>query len=251
MNKLIVSKVLSFVFLMCLSTHLFAQTTPSYTYTPTPPSPKTNGPSNKWYISLHVGSGMAFGDDSYNVFHEFKEASGSNVSFTVGYDFSRLFGLRWQTNLMHMYNRVNLEIYDYYLGTHPEWVPNKGFYGYHVLQSSAEVTLNVSNLLLPSRPVDSHWNWSVFLGPGVTSVSNYDTIVQKWKKQVTGYNVNFDNHVQWNVNMGTALEYRFNPNFGINAEVMCSFTGDRLEGVKSEEFYDAIVTYSLGLTYHF
>jgi len=193
---------------------------------------------------------MAFGDDDYNVFSEFKEASGFNASITVGRELNRLLGIRLQTNWMRMHNRVNLEVYEYHKEHNPELVPNKGFYGYNVLQSSAELTFNLTNLIFPNSNY-RRWDCQAFIGPGVTYTMNYDKIVKRWKTEHVGYDVDDNNHVLWNANIGGNIEYKITPHIGINAEVMCSFTGDKLEGVKYEEFYDAIITYSLGVSYHF
>lgn len=212
-------------------------------------SAQTAGNQSDWYISANTGASMAFGDDSYDIFKEFKEACGWNFNLAVGKD-KGLWGWKVQAGVMKVSNRINLEAYEFHLLHNPDLVPNKGFYNYNAIQVTPQATFNLSQAFNAKRKTN-YWNWYLFGGPGATLTLNYDEVVKPWKNEHVGYKVDDRAHLLWNVNFGTSLEYRLTPELGINAEATCSFTGDNMEGVVSEEFYDAIITCSLGVTYHF
>jgi len=212
--------------------------------------------SKVMYLTENIGSGMAFGDDSYNVFSEFYEASGLDISICLGTNFNLLWGARARFQWMKMYNRQNIEAYEENYSRFSELVPNKGFYGYNICQLSVEGTFNVSNFLMRHRPTHN-WNWYIYAGPGATVTYNYEKTVKLWwgenaeKYDLIPYRIDDRSHLLWNFNIGHIINYRLADNLDLSADIGCSFTGDNLEGVVYEEFYDAIITYSLGLKYYF
>lgn len=212
---------------------------------------------NNWFAGANFGGALAFGDDSYNVFSDFKNANGTSLSFFLGKDFSHVFSARINARYLRLYSRVNLEtlsLRDQFPDKYFDMFPHDGFYGYDCYGLQADAMLNLINLI-PNRTSDV-FNLYVMAGLGVNVTSNYSKYSEWWSWE-SGYldsgwyEVDRSSHIMPTTMIGGMLDFKLCRFLNLDFQVDCTFTGDNLEGVVSEEFYDAYISFSIGLTAHF
>lgn len=93
-------------------------------------------------------------------------------------------------------------------------------------------------------------------GLGLNVTANYNKYTEWWSWEsgyldAGWYEIDRGSHVMPTAMIGGILDFKLCRFLNLNLQVDCTFTGDNLEGVVSEEFYDAYITYSIGLTAHF
>lgn len=213
--------------------------------------------NKEWFCGVSVGGALAFGDDSYNVFSDLTNAAGLSASLYAGKDFSKTLSGRVSARYNKLYSRVNLEtlsLRDHDPEKYSGLFPRDGFYGYSCLGLQADVLFNPLNLI-PGRPSD-FFNLYVIGGAGVNATCGYSECAKWWSRDsglMDGgwYEVDTGTHIMPCAMIGGMLDFRLTGTLHLNLELDCTFTGDNLEGVVSQEFYDAYVTASIGLTAHF
>ncbi len=212
---------------------------------------------DKWFAGFNVGGALAFGDDSYNIFSDFKNANGTSLSLFLGKDFSKVFSARFNARYLKLYSRVNLEtlsLRDVYPDKYFDMFPRDGFYGYNCYGIQAEAMFNPINYL-PNRSNDV-FNLFLIGGIGANVTSSYSKYAEWWGWE-SGYldsgwyEVDTGSHIMPTVMIGGILDFKLCRFLNLDFQIDCTFTGDNLEGVVSEEFYDAYISYSVGLTAHF
>lgn len=199
---------------------------------------------NQWFAGVQVGGGIAYGDDDLD---DFGKANGVNFSAYVGKQLSREVSLRLRFRYMNLNDRANDEV----VKALPNDYPNDGYYGYKAWALQGEAMLNLSNIFLKHRKHEV-LNLYAIVGAGINSAGGYDKIVEKWKNLPEGaYSVDTKRHTMALFTVGPMFEVKASKHFSLHAEMMFTLTGDELEGVKSDELYDAYLTYACGLTWHF
>lgn len=212
---------------------------------------------NEWFAGINCGGALAFGDDSYNVFSDFKNANGTSLSLFLGKDFSKVFSARINARYLKLYSRVNLEtlsLRDIYPDKYFDMFPRDGFYGYSCYGIQADAMLNVINFI-PTRTSDV-FNLYVMGGLGANVTTGYSKYSEWWSWEsgyldAGWYEVDRNTHIMPTVMIGGILDFKLCKFLNLDFQIDCTFTGDNLEGVVSEEFYDAYISYSVGLTAHF
>lgn len=212
--------------------------------------------SNDYFAGLSIGGGLGFGDDSYNIISDFKNANGTSASLYFGKEFSKVFGARINARYNKLYSRVNLEtlsLRDVYPDLYGDLFPRDGFYGYNCYGLQIDAMFNPINYI--PRKVDI-FNLYLLGGVGANMVNGYSSYVKDWSREsdvLKGgwYEVDTKTHIMPTVMIGGILDFKLCKQLHLNFQLDCTFTGDNLEGVVSQEFYDAYITYSMGLTAHF
>lgn len=212
---------------------------------------------NEWFAGVNFGGAMAFGDDSYNIFSDFKNANGSSFSIFLGKDFSKVFSARLNARYLKLYSRVNLEtlsLRDLYPDKYFDMFPRDGFYGYSCYGLQVDAMLNPINYI-PDR-TNEVFNLYLIGGIGANVTSGYSKYAEWWGwesgyLEAGWYEVDTSAHIMPTVMIGGMLDFKLCKFLNLNLQLDCTFTGDNLEGVVSEEFYDAYISYSVGLTAHF
>lgn len=212
---------------------------------------------NEWFAGINCGGALAFGDDSYNVFSDFKNANGTSLSLFLGKVFSKVFSARINARYLKLYSRVNLEtlsLRDIYPDKYFDMFPRDGFYGYSCYGIQADAMLNVINFI-PTRTSDV-FNLYVMGGLGANVTTGYSKYSEWWSWEsgyldAGWYEVDRSTHIMPTVMIGGILDFKLCKFLNLDFQIDCTFTGDNLEGVVSEEFYDAYISYSVGLTAHF
>lgn len=212
---------------------------------------------NVFFAGANFGGALAFGDDSYNVFTDFKNANGTSMSIFLGKDFSKMFSARLNARYQRLYSRVNLEtlaLRDQFPDKYFDMFPRDGFYGYDCYGIQADAMLNLINFI-PNRTSDI-FNLYVMGGLGANVACNYSRYSEWWSWEsgyldAGWYEVDRNTHIMPTAMIGGILDFKLCRILNLDFQIDCTFTGDNLEGVVSEEFYDAYITYSIGLTAHF
>lgn len=215
------------------------------------------GKQGSYFAGVNYGGALAFGDDSYDIFADFKNANGSSASVFFGKDFSRVFSARINARYNKLYSRVNLEtlsLRDTYPDRYGDLFPRDGFYGYNCYGLQIDAMFNPINYI-PRRAIDI-FNLYLIGGVGANVVNGYSSYVKEWSREsetLNGgwYEVDTKTHVMPTVMIGGILDFRLCKFLNLDFQIDCTFTGDNLEGVVSQEFYDAYITYAIGLTAHF
>lgn len=212
---------------------------------------------NRYFAGFTTGGGLGFGDDSYNIISDFSNANGASASVFFGKEFSKVFSARINARYNKLYSRVNLEtlsLRDEYPDIYGDLFPRDGFYGYNCYGLQADAMFNPINYI-PQRAVDI---FSLYLvgGIGANVVNGYSSYVKDWSREsevLDGgwYEVDTKTHIMPTVMIGGILDFKLCKFLHLGFQLDCTFTGDNLEGVVSQEFYDAYITYSVGLTAHF
>lgn len=213
--------------------------------------------TDRWFVTFQYGGSLAFGDDSWHVTKDFKNANGSALSVSAGYRFSDFLAARAKFRSMKLYSRTNLEFLEANKEENSEYFPRDGFYGYNAIAVQGEAMFNLAHLLNPGNP-ERRFNAYLILGGGVNVMSAYDPHVSVWHPD------NYDNRLLYGSYVvdtsdhtmpcgvgGLQLEYKLNKYLSLSLEALGTFTGDLMEGVKYEEAYDVYITYSGGLTVYF
>lgn len=215
------------------------------------------GNKTDWFAGINLGGALAFGDDSYNVFSDFRNANGTSLSFFIGKEFSKIFSARIDARYFKLYSRVNLEtlsLRDIYPDKYFDMFPRDGFYGYNCFGLGVDGMVNFINLI-PNRTNDI-FNLYVMGGLGFNVSCNYSKYAEWWSWE-SGYldsgwyEVDRDAHIMPTAMIGGIIDFKLCKFLNLDFQIDCTFTGDNLEGVVSEEFYDAYISYSVGLTAHF
>lgn len=210
-----------------------------------------------WFAGVTLGGALAFGDDSYNVISDFKNANGIGSSIFLGREFSKIFSVRINARYQRLYSRVNLELLslrDLFPDKYQDFFPRDGFYGYDCYGVQADAMFNLLNLL-PNR-MNNAFNFYLISGLGLNVVCNYSRYSEWWSWEsgfldVGWYDVDRRVHTMPMAMIGGIIDFKLCKFLNLDFQFDCSFTGDNLEGVVSGEFYDAYITYSIGLTTHF
>lgn len=210
-----------------------------------------------FFAGFNAGGALAFGDDSYNIISDFSNANGTSVSAFFGKDFSKVFSTRVNLRYSRLYSRVNLEtlsMRDIYPDKYGDLFPRDGFYGYNCYGLQIDAMFNPINYV-PKRAVDI-FNLYLLGSVGANMINGYSNYVKEWSRvsetlDAGWYEVDTKTHIMPTVMIGGILDFKLCKFLHLDFQLDCTFTGDNLEGVISQEFYDAYITYSVGLTAHF
>ena len=166
-----------------------------------------------WYIRAQGGAGLDVGEA------DFAQLISPSIQFTVGYQFSELFGLRGSLSGLWARNRY----------AYPE-----ASYKWNFIQPSLEGELNLTPLFLGSDPERKSRAYA-FAGVGAAYSFNNDDAVEASNR----YGVDFEKLWQksrWNmaVRAGLGYEYAVTDNIAIGAEVNANMLPDHFNSKRGK-----------------
>lgn len=208
---------------------------------------------NGWFGTIQAGYNFAFGDDSWNIWKDYQDAKGGGFSVSVGKELSTLLSARLKGRYLDLYNRINLEMYEEFKYKYPDYLPRNGFYGYKVASLQAELMFNLTNLFR-DRSSRHFFNMYLVGGFGENIAFCYDEVCDYWDGEYAPgliYKVDKRSHLMPVGCIGGILDFRLDNDISLNIEALGSITGDKLEGVKYEEWYDVYITLCIGATIYF
>lgn len=191
---------------------------------------KSYNKKEQWYIQIQGGANYTFAENIRN--HPFGKGLAPSYAFSVGKNFSTIWGARLQM----IGGGDKGRFFD------------ESPYSFNHIGGSAAVVFNLTNLIRNrERGNESNWNVMLLLGPGITHTYNFET--DGAEHHENRLDLSSRNHFL--LYGGIELSYRVAESWVISLEANTSWTRDKYNGLIYDRKYDGLGQLMLGVRYIF